>query len=93
VIDRKAAEAIRDQYIARINEKMTTDVRPTCALRSLDQGWLFYWNSAAYLDGGDWTTSLVGQGPIIILRDGAVLEGGSADQPIDVLRRYGRMEG
>jgi hypothetical protein len=59
------------------------------ATQRLLQGWAFYWNSRAFLASRDLNHSLVGHGPLIVLDDGRILEGGSAESPEDVLYRFG----
>ena len=50
----------------------------SAALR-LSQGWAFSYQSRSYVESGDFRESLVGHGPVVILDDGRVLEGGSLD--------------
>jgi hypothetical protein len=59
------------------------------ATKRIEQGWVFYWNTKSFLASKDPYDMLIGQGPLIVLDDGRVLEGGSAEQPDDVLYRFG----
>jgi hypothetical protein len=59
------------------------------ATRQIEAGWVFYWNSTQYLETEDPRHSLIGQGPLIVLDDGAILEGGSGQSVEDVLNLHG----
>ncbi|MBS0297364.1 MAG: hypothetical protein JSR45_13725 [Proteobacteria bacterium] len=59
------------------------------AIRRIDQGWVFYWNTREAVTTRDIAKGLVGQGPLLVLDNGRVLEGGSAERPDDVLYRHG----
>ena len=52
-------------------------------------GWSFVYQSQTFLDTNDFSQMLVGQGPVVILRDGRILQGGSLDANAEaVLRRF-----
>jgi hypothetical protein len=41
-------------------------------VRELEQGWVFFYNTADYLRTGDSMQALAGNGPILILRNGQI---------------------
>ena len=52
-------------------------------------GWSFTYQSKSFLETDDFLQMLVGQGPVVALRDGRIFEGGSLDSDADaVLRRF-----
>jgi hypothetical protein len=59
------------------------------ATHRIAEGWVFFYNSRGWVENGDFSECLVGQGPVIILDDGRILEGGSLEEPGDVIRRCG----
>jgi hypothetical protein len=42
--------------------------------RCVDLGWIFFYNSADYIRTGNPMDSLVGNGPILVLRDGRIIQ-------------------
>ena len=65
------------------------DVVPQ-SLSRIASGWAFTYQSRLYLESRELSQMLVGQGPIVMLDDGRILEGGSLDRgPGDVLQRHG----
>lgn len=56
----------------------------------IESGWVFYFNASTYLLTGRFEDQLVGHGPTLVMDSGDVLQGGSAERPADVLRRFGR---
>ena len=85
----RARTVMRD-FVASLNAKGPYEVRETGHEERIDGAWVFHYNSADYVETGAFETQLVGQGPILILDDGSILEGGSAERPYDVLERFGR---
>jgi len=60
------------------------------SLRQIAEGWVFSYQSLKFIETGDVWHSLVGHGPVVILDDGRILEGGSLHHDhIAVLRHYG----
>lgn len=56
-----------------------------------DWGWLFLYQSAAYLDTGDFAQMIAGNAPLIIDRfTGALWSTGTASRPDDYIERYRR---
>jgi hypothetical protein len=86
----ETARAAMKAYVATLNAGGGVEVRATGYEERIEGGWAFSYNSAEYLDTGRFETQLVGQGPTLVLDDGTILEGGSAERPQDVLDRYGR---
>lgn len=39
---------------------------------TIDEGWLFIYNSKEFIETGNWRSSLAGNGPIFVDRNGAV---------------------
>lgn len=89
-MDIEQARAAMRTYIAALNTTADEPVRETGYKERVEGGWVFYWNSVAYLETGDFGSQPVGQGPVIVCDDGAILQGGSAERPADVLGRFGR---
>lgn len=50
-------------------------------------GWSFIYQSQIFLETNDFLQMLVGQGPVVILRDGRILEGGSLDSDAEAVFR------
>lgn len=71
----------------RLNVEL--DVVPQ-SLARIPTGWVFHYQSRSYLETRELSQMLVGQGPVVMLDDGRILEGGSVDVGADdVLRRHG----
>jgi len=83
---RRLAQRIVDAHEASADVSLAI---ADAATQRIEQGWVFYWNTAEAVASGNAILGLVGQGPLIILDDGSALEGGSAEQPDDVLYRFG----
>ena len=58
-IVRARADAINDEFVIIGNE-------------TIDKGWLFFYNSKEFIETGDYSAALAGNGPIFVDRDGAV---------------------
>jgi len=63
------------------------------ATRDLGSGWLFFYESNAFLDGGDFRDALAGNAPLVVLkRDGSVHSTGTAypvEHYLDMLKKGG----
>jgi hypothetical protein len=81
------ARAVMSGYIAELNRVNDVPVRETGFEERVAGAWVFYWNSAEFLDTGKFEAQLVGQGPTLVMDDGTVHQGGSNERPIDVLAR------
>ncbi|OYW51090.1 MAG: hypothetical protein B7Y36_06905 [Novosphingobium sp. 28-62-57] len=54
----------------------------------LSTGWVFYYQSRAYVETSSINEMLVGHGPVIVADDGRVIEGSSMDRdPEEMLKR------
>jgi hypothetical protein len=78
---------ICDEFLAAKSLETGTEVA-RLSIRKIERGWVFHYNSRAYIENGDFGESLVGQGPNIILESGQVLEGGSIDSVESILKRH-----
>ncbi|MDH7971171.1 YrhB domain-containing protein [Sphingomonas sp. AR_OL41] len=87
-MDIESARAAMRRYVASLNRDGQCEVRETGYEERIEGAWVFYFNSAEYLDTGAFETQLVGQGPTLILDNGSVLQGGSAERPSEVLNRF-----
>ena len=47
----------------------------------LSRGWAFFYQSREFLETGNVSDQLVGHGPVLVLDDGRIVEGGSLDWP------------
>lgn len=74
-VDEGAAKEIARAHVVRLSES----VGEPCALvpsetREVEQGWLFFFNTAEFVQSRDPMHSLAGNGPFLVLRDGRVHE-------------------
>jgi len=54
----------------------------------LSRGWVFYYQSRAYVETGSINEMLVGHGPVVVADDGRIIEGSSFDRdPEEMLKR------
>ena len=74
-------------YIAELNRRSDSPVRETGFEERIDGAWVFYWNSAEFLETGRSETQLVGQGPTLVMDDGTIHQGSSGEQPAQVRAR------
>jgi hypothetical protein len=51
-------------------------------------GWVFFYQSRAFLETGDFTFQLVGNGPVVVRDDGTVRTLGSARPPEEEIAAY-----
>jgi len=82
---------IIEQYLADMNDNIESKiVLVEDSLERLLFGWSFIYQSEKYLKTDDFLEMLVGHGPVVILNDGRILEGGSVDLDAEAaLRRFG----
>ena len=69
---RRAAEIARKQI-----EELANAVGDNFAIRpeltkEIGKGWVFFYNSVEFLSTGNPTSTLIGNGPILITRNGAI---------------------
>ena len=57
-------------------------------------GWIFSYQSARFLESGDLTHALAGNGPVVILKaDGSIHQLGSAEDPETTIARFEASQG
>lgn len=99
-MDKSYALAVVRAYLQGLREGMHQQGNPPLAVvgeyRLVDpDGWCFYWNTQKSVETGRAEDRLVGQGPTIVLADGRLFAGGSADAMFEdrgvprVLKRHG----
>lgn len=81
------ARTLMQKYLTDINKRGEVAVRETGFEERIEGAWVFYWNSAEFLDTGKFEAQLVGQGPTLVMDDGTIHQGGSSERPKDVLAR------
>lgn len=87
-MDRAPALALIDNFLAARSEECGIELMLTPAgPRLTPEGWLFFYNSRAFLEGGALSDCLAGQGPTVLLRDGSFEQGGSNESEEVVLLR------
>jgi hypothetical protein len=55
----------------------------------LSRGWAFYYQSREYIETDNHDFMLVGHGPVVVLDDGGIIEGGSLDRDPEALLALG----
>lgn len=84
-----APQAAIDRFLAEKARAIGQPLTRIGPVERLSNGWAFSYQSRAYVETQDFGDLLVGQGPVVLLDDGRVLEGGSLDRDAAaVLRRY-----
>lgn len=61
--------------------------------REVDQGWVFFFNSADYVRTGNYLHALAGNGPLLVLREGGVIVLPSAVPWEEVVAKMARPTG
>ena len=91
-MDEAEAQAIFNRFLASKTDEVGIALAVTPkGTQRLANGWAFTYQSRSFIETGDFSQMLVGQGPVIVLDDGRIAEGGSLDTtPQDVLRRHGQ---
>jgi hypothetical protein len=92
-MDEAAATAIFEHFLSEkeksIHQPLAIVAKET---QRIPKGWAFVYQSKSYVETGNFSDMLVGQGPVIVLDDGRILEGGSLHpHPEDVLRQFGEI--
>lgn len=72
-ISRHAAVAIATAKVHALGEAAGDDFALTDDVREVEQGWVFFFNSADYVRTGDYLNALAGNGPLLVQRDGRVM--------------------
>ena len=65
------AKAIADQSVRAIADACN-DEFGIVGNETIDEGWLFYYNSKAFIETGNFRDALAGNGPIFVDRSGVV---------------------
>jgi hypothetical protein len=90
-ITREQARAAAKRYVANVSADGGTEYVVVEELtREYDFGWVFFYNTRAYVETGDEMQMAVGNAPVIVSRDGAVHVTGTAhpvEHYIDLFRR------
>lgn len=85
------ADAIEvfDEFLLKAEAQLGTPlVRVPLAPERLSRGWAFYYQSREYIETGDFSSMLLGQGPVVVTDAGELIEGGSLDSdPEQLLNR------
>jgi len=90
-MDEAAATAIFEHFLSEKEKSIHQPLAIVAtATHSIPRGWAFVYQSRSYVETGNFSDMLVGQGPVIVLDDGRILEGGSLHlRPEDVLSHFG----
>jgi hypothetical protein len=72
-ISRDAAEEIAKAKVQALGEAAGDAFALTNEVCEVEQGWVFFFNSADYVSSGDYLDALVGNGPLLVQRDGRVM--------------------
>jgi hypothetical protein len=93
MIDAADAKRIADAYVHQMSRPDLLLVLVDCKTREEDFGWVFFYNSKAFLDTHDNSERVAGNAPFIVERNaGTVVQLGAArgvDRYIDAYRRCG----
>ena len=89
------ARAIAESYLVTLAERARTDLAiDESATREEPWCWVFFYNSAVYLQTGSFSHALTGNGPIVVEKEsGTIHELGSAapiDDQLTTIRRNRR---
>ncbi|WP_167761489.1 YrhB domain-containing protein [Duganella callida] len=72
-ISRDAAVQIATAKVHELADAAGDDFALTHEVREIEQGWVFFFNSADFVRTGDYLTALAGNGPLMVLRNGTVI--------------------
>jgi hypothetical protein len=90
-ITREQAVAAARQYVADASADSGTEFVVVEQLtREYDFGWVFFYDTRAYVETGDELQMAVGNAPVIVSTDGAVHETGTAypiEHYVDLFRK------
>ena len=74
MITAEAARVIADSYLATIGERIRTDLAINeSATREEPWCWVFFYNSAVYLETGSFSHALTGNGPIVVEKENGTI--------------------
>jgi len=89
-MDLAAAIEAFDCFIERKQNEIGEPLASMGSPDRLSHGWVFNYQSRAYMENREFSDMLVGQGPVVIRDDGKIIEGGSLDgDPEALLNRIG----
>ncbi|WP_164934313.1 YrhB domain-containing protein [Bradyrhizobium guangzhouense] len=89
-MDVAAAIAAFEVFIERKQNELGETLASLGRPERLSRGWAFYYQSRAYMETGEFSSMLVGHGPVVIKDEGGIIEGGSLDNdPEALLNRVG----
>lgn len=75
MIDQQRARTIASEYLARLSHELGIELSLNeTATRETPDGWLFFWNSTAYLNDGSIADALAGNGPLRVASDTGSVE-------------------
>lgn len=89
-LTKSAALALAGDEMARHFEGEVEVVIVDDLAEETDVGWVFPYESRAYLESNDFADKLIGEGPLLVTEDGRALFMGTAHPPgwyVDALRR------
>lgn len=85
-MDERSAIAAFNGYLLRKQEEIGEAlIRIPSPVQRLSRGWVFFYQSRAFLEAGDSGKMLVGHGPVVLSDDGRIVEGGSLDSDPETL--------
>jgi Immunity protein 35 len=90
-MDERTAQATFDRFLVAKAQVIGLDLAMTEQRpQRIDGGWVFHYQGKAWVEARDHDAMLVGHGPVIVVDDGVIVEGGSLDHdPVALLRRRG----
>ena len=90
VMDLAAAIEAFDGFLERKQNELGEALASVREPDRLSHGWVFHYQARAYMETGEFSSMLVGHGPVVIRDDGEIIEGGSLDKdPEALLNRIG----
>lgn len=94
-MDLNSAEAIAQAYVADVGRKLGVDlVLLGDQTIEFGSGWVFFYDSRKYVEGGSISDALAGNAPLIVSRrDGAIHVTGTARPVEDYIREFERAHG
>ena len=84
------AKAKVNELASAAGDDFALQLAETC---EVEQGWVFFFNSADYVRTGNYIHALAGNGPLLVLRNGSVISLPSAVAWEDVVNKMARPAG
>ena len=69
MIDMERANEIAESWLAEHGAALDQELAWSGEPSEYDLGWVFAWNSQRYVETGDFMTALMGNAPLVVLRD------------------------